>query len=287
MSFPGVHAKTVSIFYCCTLENADFRIDHVSSLACPEAYLSSQAMYELGSSDRDLCRIPFSLVPVALYYPHQAWETFRPRTNADLPSQPEEQPAHELIFLRQSPPSFKERRSWPTVANDSRGEGPWCREAGVGVGSDAEYGYPATHGGMPGTLAREKRETTAQDADLCAAVERSLLVPCLWSDAASLAPAAPEKASPATIEKVADQPQEEQQDNNAERSAPPATVGVEATTTTPHESGAEKQEGRVSCMIEARVRAGDWVLPNRVGVSNALGGKRENGWLRVEAVSVG
>lgn len=144
---------------------------------------------------------------------------------------------------------------------------------------------------MPATVPQETAQAAAQESvssDLCAAVEWPLLVPCLRSDATSLAPVAAERASTTSTESGMNHPQEEQRNDrcNAEGGDPPATFGVEASIS-PHHSGAERQAGRVSAMIEASVRAGDWVLPNRDGVSCALGGKREKGWLRVEAVSVG
>lgn len=217
---------------------------------------------------------------------HQAWGTFRPRTNADVCAGGP--PAHELVFLRKCPSSFADRTPWPTVTNDDHDGKTWCQGASVGLGPYAQYDYPATHGRnsgcTPATLAQEKRQTVS---DICAAVERPLLVPCLRSGAASLAPAAAARESTTTIEKATNRPQEEQhKGHSAERSGPAATVGLEATIT-PHKNGAERQEGSVSCMIEASVRAGDWVLTNRGGVSKALGGKKGTGWLRVEAVSVG
>lgn len=144
---------------------------------------------------------------------------------------------------------------------------------------------------MPATLAQqEKEQAAAQDssgADLCTAVERALLVPCLRSDDSSLAPAAEERAPTTSTDTATNQPRGEQQKHPCNEEGPPATVSVEASTTPHTRSGAERQDGRVSSKVEASVRAGDWVLPNRGGGPSALGGKRENGWLRVEAVSVG
>lgn len=145
---------------------------------------------------------------------------------------------------------------------------------------------------VPRTSTQQERgRAAAQDSsgDLFAAGERPLLVPCLRSDATSLAPAAKERASTASIDTTTNQTQGEQQKHqrSEERSAPPATVSVEASTTPYTSRGAERQGGRVSSLVEASVRAGDWVLPNRGGGSCAVGGIREKGWLRVEAVSVG
>lgn len=143
---------------------------------------------------------------------------------------------------------------------------------------------------MAATLAPDKGPKAAPDSSShpCTAGERPLLVPCLRSHATSSAPAAAERATTTSIESATNHPPEEQQRDhcNVGRTDLSAAVSVESSTT-PHMSGAEKQEGRVSSMIEASVRAGDWVLPNRGGVPHALGGKMQKGWLRVEAVSVG
>lgn len=153
------------------------------------------------------------------------------------------------------------------------------------MGPDAQRGDPAMHSGcMPLTLAQEKGQLAAQDSssDLCAAVEQPLLVPCVRSDVASLAPAAAKKASTTRNETEKHQPQDQKQKNNrAQRSNATTSVSVAVSQ---HESSSQRQEGSVTCMIEASVRAGDWVLPDRGNISNFPGGLREAGWLRVEAV---
>eukprot|EP00903_Cladosiphon_okamuranus_P007906 g7636.t2 len=223
----------------------------------------------------------------------KAWETFRPRTNADLPSPPKGPPAQELIFLRKSRSSFTERVSWPTTPNDDHDEKPLCQGVGVDVERDAQHDIPATHGSdgcLAATSAKDQGPKATRDSSShpCAAVERPLLVPCLRSHATSSAPVAAERPTTTSIESAATHLQGEQSRGhfNVGRSDSPATTSVEAPTVR-HKSGAEKAEGRVSTTIEASVRTGDWVLPSRDGVPLAVGSRRQKGWLRVEAVSVG
>lgn len=155
-----------------------------------------------------------------------------------------------------------------------------------------------------------------------AAEQRSLLVPCLRSGEDNLATTGAAGFWTTEGDRELHQQQGNQHksiinahdaDSNVE--APPATNGERAvaggeglqadhrheqdeprieTTNNRLESKAEGQERRVTGMVEASVRAGDWVLPNRCGGDLASrgggaslpAGKKGGGWLRVEAVSV-
>jgi len=179
--------------------------------------------------------------------------------------------------------------------------------ASVGVGPNAELDPPrACYDNLHVEMAAGQGEgdAAARNPRSCLRAEpRPVLVPCHRSGEAiratpidneanhhqrgQQAPLAGENTdavSDASSEGAfADFSEAVQPGDEAKKGGPCARAGVE---TTRHQLGSEAQ-GQGTGVVVASVRAGDWVLLNHCGGTNVLGGNQGNGWLRVEAVSVG
>lgn len=248
----------------------------------------------------------------------QAWESFRPTTNVDLPLPPNKAPAHELVFQRKCPPSAFEQSEPPPYVSKGCAEHSWLPRAGVSHLSPHDA---ATVECEPAAVAAEERTpvTQATTSSRRAKQEhRPVFVPCLRSGgAADLTPSAPATTAPATaaaaIDTKPDLPDRRAGTTIDDRQecqspAPRKDEDNEAGSNCVVETGgvpgacASKRDGRTNGTVAASVRAGDWVLPTRGwggfpgsgtnvrsggGSASLRRGTQESRWLRVEAVSIG
>ncbi|CAN0374807.1 unnamed protein product, partial [Laminaria digitata] len=241
---------------------------------------------------------------------NEAWESFRPRTNADLPSCSQGSPVRELTFLRSTscaeggpqtvaPDAKKAVISKPVVGGGASLGTPAAEACFRSV--SAHWRNPVADGKLfattttTATATASTTSTTATAANTAPATAAPVPAP-----APTPAPAAP--AAPAPAPAAATAANFNGDDNTQNVSAHHAHHGeqadvidgdVEAST---NESGVEGR--RTVGVIAASVRARDWVLPVRRagGVACGVGDrqmmppegkKKGGGWLRVEVVSIG